>query len=195
MMRPRSINVIRSEICSTSCVVVGRKQDAPAFVGHDRRQFLQDLVARHGIEPGRRLVEHQQAGTPRQHQQQRRLDSLAVRQPFNRLHRPQTEPLQEELRIRRVPVRIDGPDEIHVPGERHPFVQPHIFRREPDIPLGGDLFGGHAASQHAHFTAILLHQPHQDAYGGGLAGPFGPINPMICPCGTWRSIRSSRKKG
>ena len=60
--------------------VVRREQNRAALVADDVHQLGEDFVPGDRIEAGGRLVEQQQARTPREDEQQRRLDALAVRQ-------------------------------------------------------------------------------------------------------------------
>ena len=60
-----------------------------------------------------------------------------------------------------------------MPGEGHGIVEAHVFGGETDVPLGGDLFGGHWVAEHLDVSAILVNEAHEDADGGGFAGAVG----------------------
>ena len=60
--------------------VVRREQDRAIVVLQDLHELRERLVTRDGVEARRRLVEHEQPRPAREHEQQRRLGPLAVRQ-------------------------------------------------------------------------------------------------------------------
>ena len=63
--------------------VVRREQDRAFVVLEDLHELRERLVPRDGVEARRRLVEDQQSRPAREHEQERRLGALAVRQAFH----------------------------------------------------------------------------------------------------------------
>ena len=150
--------------------VVRGKEDGATLVAQYVHQFDEHLVARDGVEAGGGFIEQQQPRPAREHQQQRRLRALAMGEVPDLLLGAQVEALQQGLSVRCVPARIDGSDEPHVPAERSEAVEAHVLGDVADLPLCGHLLLGHRAPEHAHLSAVLVDQRHQDPDEGRLAG-------------------------
>ena len=83
--------------------------------------------------------------------------------PFDALLGAQMEALQQRLRVRLVPARIDRLHEAHVPGERRAAEQAHVVGDEADVPLRARLLCRHRVPEHADLARVLLDQGHQQA--------------------------------
>ena len=119
--------------------VVRGEEDGAVLVSEYCHQFLQDLMTGYGIKAGGGLVEDQEAGATRESEKERCLDPLPMRQPLNFLVRLEVEAPKQLVGIGLVPARIDGAEEVHVPGEGCRAVEAHVFGDEADVELGGRL--------------------------------------------------------
>lgn len=67
------------------------------------------------------------------------------------------------MRVAGVPLFVNRLHELHVPAQRYRVVEPHVVRSEADVPFRRHLLLRHPVAEHAHLTAILMNESHQDA--------------------------------
>jgi len=143
------------------------------LVGEDGHELGKNFAASDGIEAGGGLIEDEQARLTGEREQKSSLDALAMGEAFDFLLGLEVEAADQGVGVGLVPLRIDGGNEIHVPGEGGCAVETHVLRDVADVELGRGLLGGHGVAKDLNGTAVLTDQTHEDANSGGLPRSVG----------------------
>lgn len=151
-----------------------RKQDAALAAFDHAAKQLHELVARHRVEPARRLVEDEQARIVREREREHVLHAHAGRELRNFLRLVECEQLQVVPVFVLVPAVVKRARHVRDGAQLFVRVKIHAAEHHAQLLLAHRLIGVKILPEHGHTATVRMHEVEYGLDGRALAGPVSP---------------------
>ena len=147
-----------------------RKQDAALAALHHAAKELHELVARHGVEPARRLVKNEQARIVREREREHVLHAHTgreLRDPLRLVEREQRQVVPVFLLI---PAVVKRAGHVRDGAQLFVRIKVHAAEHHAKLLLAGRLVGIKIPAEHRHAAAVRVHKVEHGLDGRALSG-------------------------
>ena len=147
-----------------------RKQDAALAALHHTAKELHELVARHGVEPARRLIENEQTRIVREREREHIFHAHTGRELRDLLRLVEREQRQVVPVFVLVPAVVKRARHVRDAAQLFIRVKVHAAEHHAELLLAGGLVGIKIPAEHRHAAAVRTHEVEHGLDGRALAG-------------------------